>query len=42
MVRNFFETMMIKQANRLAMLNRISDEALNTIEYEDIEPLLHA
>ena len=34
-VRNFFEEVISNQANRLATLDDISDEELNTLTYED-------
>lgn len=35
-VRNFFEKVMTKQANRLASLSEISDEQLQTLEQQDL------
>lgn len=35
-VRNFFEKVMTEQANRLAVLEEISDEQLQTLEAEDL------
>lgn len=34
-VRNFFEEVITNQANRLAVLDEITDEQLNTLTYED-------
>ena len=39
-VRNFFEKSLINQANRLAVLEKIEDEQLTTLEVEDFNTIL--
>ena len=39
-VRNFFEKALINQANRLALLDKIEDEQLSTLELEDFNTIL--
>jgi len=39
-VRNFFEKALVNQANRLAVLDKIEDEQLTTLEIEDFNTIL--
>ena len=39
-VRNFFEKALVNQANRLAVLEKIEDEQLTTLEVEDFNTIL--
>lgn len=39
-VRNFFEKAIVNQANRLAVLNNITDEQLATIELNDVNTII--